>query len=128
MGVPERGDETGRLHFHFLVYVPDGEMVGRLYERRQYSRRKGRTETVQANDFFERKFGKTDFEELNMIEMRRVIYSRGIPTEFCKRMDENAFAAPIEDDYVPKFVVFDNVIDWERDIKPLTQRRLRLVA
>ena len=58
----------------------------------------------------------------------RVIYSRGIPTEFCKRMDENAFAAPIEDDYVPKFVVFDNVIDWERDIKPLTQRRLRLVA
>lgn len=142
MGVPEHGEETDRLHFHFLVYVPDGEMVGQLYERRQYSKRKGRIETVQANDFFERKFGKTDFEELNIMEMRsgnairyllkylrktdeRVIYSRGIPTEFCKRMDENAFAAEITDDYEQKFVVFDNVISWERDIKPLTQRRLR---
>lgn len=58
----------------------------------------------------------------------RVIYSRGTPAEFNKRMDENAFAAEIEDDYTPKFVVFDNVIDWERDVKPLTQRRLRRLA
>lgn len=144
-GVPERGKETGRLHYHFLVYVPAGEMVGRIYERREYSKREGKMKTTHANDFFERKFGKTDFEELNEMEMRngnainyllkylrktdeRVIYSRGTPMEVCKRLDENAFAAEIEDDYVQKFVVFDNVISWDRDIKPLTQRRLRYVA
>lgn len=145
MGVPEHGKETGRLHYHFLVHVPAGEMIGRIFERREYSKREGRVKVTHPNEFFERKFGKTDFEELNIMEMRNgnainyllkylrktdecVIYSRGTPAEFSKRLDENAFAAEIEDDYTPKFVIFDNVIDWERDVKPLTQRRLRLVA
>ena len=55
MGVPERGDETGRLHFHFLVYVPDGEMVGRLYERRQYSRRKRFKQTIFLKESSEKR-------------------------------------------------------------------------
>lgn len=144
-GVAEHGKETGRLHYHFLVYVPAGEMIGEIFERKEYSKREGKMKITHPNDFFERKFGKSDFEELNEMEIRngnainyllkylrktdeRVIYSRGTPMEICKRLDENAFVAEIENDYVQKFVVFDNVISWERDIKPRTQRRLRYVA
>lgn len=144
-GVAEHGKETGRLHYHFLVYVPEGEMIGEIFERKEYSKREGKMKITHPNDFFERKFGKSDFEELSEMEIRngnainyllkylrktdeRVIYSRGTPMEICKRLDENAFVAEIENDYVQKFVVFDNVISWERDIKPRTQRRLRYVA
>lgn len=37
MGVFERAPETGRLHFHGLLYVPDGEMLGKLAEKTDYS-------------------------------------------------------------------------------------------
>ena len=142
MGVPERGEKNGRLHFHFLVYVPDGEMVGVLTKKRDYSLRKGKIEETFSNSFFERKFGRNDFEELNLMELRngsavnyllkylrktdeRVIYSRGIATEITKRLDNSVFAAAMEGDYVPKYVIFDGVIDWERDILSPAMRRMR---
>ena len=142
MGVPERGEKNGRLHFHFLVYVPDGEMVGVLTKKRDYSLRKGEIEETFSNSFFERKFGRNDFEELNLMELRngsavnyllkylrktdeRVIYSRGIATEITKRLDNSVFAAAMEGDYVPKYVIFDGVIDWERDILSPAMRRMR---
>lgn len=96
MGVFERGKESDRLHFHCLIYVPDGEMVGQITHKREYSKREGRVKDVFPNDFFERKFGKNDFEELNIVQMKsgqsveyllkylrktdnRVVYSRGNP-------------------------------------------------
>lgn len=146
MGVPERGEKSVRLHYHFLVYIPEGEMVGVLTKRRDYSLRKGTVVETFSNSFFERKFGRNDFEELNIMELRtgsavnyllkylrktdeRVIYSRGIATEIAKRLDTSTFAAAIEGDYIPKYVIFDNVIDWERDILPFMRRtRTRLIA
>ena len=44
MGVTERGEESGRFHYHFLMYIPDGQMVGKLYKKRDYSKKHG---TVQ---------------------------------------------------------------------------------
>ena len=58
----------------------------------------------------------------------RIVYSRGIPTEISKVLPEHVFVAEIQDDYVVKYVIFDNVIKWERDIKPLTQRRRKRLA
>ena len=146
MGVWERGEETDRLHFHCILYVPAGEMVGKITQKKEYSKRLGKVKETFSNDFFERKFGRNDFEELNIMEMKngsavayilkylrktgeRIVYSRGIPTEISKVLPEHVFVAEIKDDYVVKYVIFDNVIKWERDIKPLTQRRRkRLVA
>lgn len=34
MGVWERGEETDRLHFHCILYVPAGEMVGKITQKR----------------------------------------------------------------------------------------------
>ena len=66
----------------------------------------------------------------------RGIYSRGIPTELTKRLDKKYdFAAEIVNDkvkdyacYAQKWVLFDGVIDYDRDIKPLTLPKLRLVS
>lgn len=66
----------------------------------------------------------------------RGIYSRGIPTELSKKLDkEYDFAAEIVNDkvkdyayYAQKWVLFDGVIDYDRDIKPLTLPKLRLVS
>ena len=105
MGVTERGEESGRFHYHFLMYIPDGQMVGKLYKKRDYSKRRGTVQETISNEFFERKFGRNDFEEIimnvnggNAVEyclkyMRKTntrgIYSRGIPTELTKRLDKN---------------------------------------
>lgn len=136
MGVFERGKESGRLHFHCLLYVPAGQMIGMITKKREYSKRLGTVKDTFSNSFFDRKFGKSDFEELNEAQLRagdsvnyllkylrktenRIVYSRGIPTEFNKILTEYVFAAEIKNDYVPKYVIFDNVIDWERDILSL---------
>ena len=145
MGVPERGEKTNRLHYHFLLYIPRGEMVGVRTKKRDYSMKTGMLEETFSNSFFERKFGRNDFEELNVMEMKsgeavgyllkylrktgeRVIYSRGIPTEIEKRLDESVFAAAFENDNAGRQVLFDNVIEWRRDIYPLTRQREPIAA
>lgn len=152
MGVTERGEESGRFHYHFLMYIPDGQMVGKLYKKRDYSKKRGTVQETISNEFFERKFGRNDFEEIimnvnggNAVEyclkyMRKTntrgIYSRGIPTELTKKLDKKYdFAAEIVNDkvkdyayYAQKWVLFDGVIDYDRDIRPLTLPKLRLVS
>lgn len=152
MGVTERGEESGRFHYHFLTYIPDGQMVGKLYKKRDYSKKHGTVQETISNEFFERKFGRNDFQEIimnvnggNAVEyclkyMRKTntrgIYSRGIPTELTKRLDKKYdFAAEIVNDkvkdyayYAQKWVLFDGVIDYDRDIRPLTLPKLRLVS
>lgn len=52
----------------------------------------------------------------------RMFYSRGIPTAvYMKLTAENIITAFT--DYVEKFVLFDNVIDWERDIMHYTRKK-----
>ena len=152
IGVTERGEENGRFHYHFLMYIPDGQMVGKLYRKHDYSKKHGTIQETICSEFFERKFGRNDFEELimnvnggNAVKyclkyMRKTnsrgIYSRGTPAELTKELDKTyAFAAEIVNDkirdfdnYAPKWVLFDGVIDYDRDIKPLTLPRLRLVS
>lgn len=152
IGVTERGEENGRFHYHFLMYIPDGQMVGKLYKKRDYSKKRGTVQETICNEFFERKFGRNDFEELimnvnggNAVEyclkyMRKTnsrgIYSRGTPAELTKELDKTyAFAAEIVNDkirdfdnYAQRWVLFDGVIDYDRDIKPLTLPKLRLVS
>lgn len=152
MGATERGKETGRFHYHFLMYIPAGQMVGRLYKKRDYSKKRGKIRETICNEFFERKFGRNDFEELIMAAngnkaveyclkyMRktnsRAIYSRSIPTEIIKRLNkEKAFAAEIVNDkiknytyYSRKWVIFEGVIDYEKDVNPLTLPMSRLIS
>lgn len=133
MGVFERAPETGRLHFHGLLYVPDGEMVGKITEKQDYSTKTHQMQTRHENDFFADAFGRNDFARINATELKhgdtiayilkyieksgeRITYSRGIVTEICKEITGDDIAAEMLGQFVLKWVLFDDVIEWERDI------------
>lgn len=139
MGVFERAPETGRLHFHGLVYIPDGQMVGKVYVKRDYSTATHEMQSIDCNTFFETRFGRNDFEELNEMELRKgntidyilkyigktnekVFYSRGIKTFICMELNVRDLACPI-DGYFRRYVLFDDVINWETHVLkiPFTQ-------
>jgi len=125
MGVFERAPETGRLHFHALMYIPENEMVGNLELRKDWSTSQNKMQETIANTFFEERFGRNDFEELTDADIKsgraldyltkylhktndKIVYSRGIPTEIFAKLEEEAIATEMQD-YVIKFVLFD---DW----------------
>ena len=133
MGVFERAPETGRLHFHGLLYVPAGEMLGKLEEKTDYSTAQGKMQTRNENSFFERWYGRNDFEEITPSQLEygdsvdyilkyigktneRIVYSRGIPTEICMVLSPKDIITEMTNDFVLKYVIFDDVVNWERDI------------
>ncbi len=132
MGVFEQAPETGRLHFHGLIYVPTGQMLGDITEIKDYSTAQQQMQTRNENSFFKENFGRNDFCEVSEMEMKngkrteyilkyigktneRICYSRGIPTEICRKIDDNDIVAEMRD-FVTKYILFDDIIDWERDI------------
>ena len=132
MGVFEESPETGRLHFHGLFYIPEGEMVGRIVERRDYSTKQGKMMIRHESEFFADSLGRNDFEEITMEELRhgktleyilkyiektgeRVVYSRGIPSQVCKVLPAREIVGRLQD-FMTKYVLFDDTIDWKRDV------------
>ena len=139
MGVFEEGGENGTLHFHALLYVPENEMIGRIVERNEYSLKRRKRYTRYGNTFFDENFGMSDFQELNPILLKRggtikylikyivktgekIVYSRGIPAEICKEIADSDIAGTFLD-FVTKYVLFDDVIDWEKDIKDYGKKK-----
>ena len=131
MGVFERGEETGHLHFHALVYIPDGEMPGKLVEKEEYSTKRHCMEKRIENTFFARRYGINDFQPLNAVAVRygksidyclkyigktgeRIVYSRGIPTEICKHLTGDDIITEMIDFY-GKYVLFDDVIEYDEE-------------
>ncbi len=126
MGVFERAPETGRLHFHGLLYVPAGEMLGKLEEKTDYSTAQGKMQSRNENSFFERWYGRNDFEEITPSQLEygdsveyilkyigktneRIVYSRGIPTEICMVLSPKDIITEMKDDFVLKYVIFDDI-------------------
>lgn len=144
MGVFEEAPETGRLHFHGLLYVPDGEMVGSLEEKKDYSTAQHRMQTRVENSFFAYRFGRNDFAEINDIAVRygktidyimkyigktgeRIVYSRGIPTEICKQLTDDDIITEMID-FVGKYILFDSVLDWDDNGRRIRQARWSFVS
>jgi hypothetical protein len=127
MGVFERGKETDRLHFHVLLYVPPGRMVGKLKRKRDYSLNDGRMQWTTENSFFLERFGRNDFDEIDTAALKGgramsyllkyvgktdngVFYSRGIAD--CFEADHDAdidFAVNYIDRMITKCVLFDDI-------------------
>lgn len=136
MGVFERAPKTGRLHFHGLFYIPENQMIGEITEKQDYSTKQHKMQTTHENSFFLETFGRNDFEDIRAFEHQngnavnyilkyiektgeRVTYSRGIPAEIYKEIPKDDIICEMRD-FVLKYVLFDNVIDWESDIKDYT--------
>ncbi len=127
MGVFERAPDTGRLHFHGLFYIPDGEMPGEVELRREYSTKRHKMTVTRVNTFFEEKFGRNDFSPISNADLKsgntltyilkyiektgdRIVYSRGIPSELEIPISDADVCVKIVD-YVEKWILFDDVLD-----------------
>lgn len=143
MGVFEYAPDTGRLHFHALAYIPAGEMLGKVEEKQSYSPKTGRVETRHENTFFADGFGVNDFTEINEMALKhghtveyilkyiekqgeRIVYSRGISTAVCKKLTATDIITAYTD-YVEKCVLFDNILDWERDIMHYKPKQMTMI-
>ncbi len=139
MGVWERGAKNGRLHFHCLAHIPEGEMVGELEKATGYSWKKKRDDTVLLNTWFGTRFGRTDFEPIDKkLLMNAVLYitkylqksfedirySRGIITEgFCKI--DFGFLALLLDESHLRGISVEDLWEMVKDQSPGLEKLIR---
>lgn len=122
IGVWERGNETNRLHFHGIFYIPKNGMIGTLTEITDYSTKKHRKQTTFSNTHFLERFGRNDFKEicsrdlahsvkylLKYIEKsgERIVYGGYLPTYFKSNILSNDIVCcyGVED---KKLLLFDD--------------------
>lgn len=142
MGAFERAPETGRLHFHGIFYIPEGEMISQLYLKRDYSTTKHCMQEIHCNKHFERRFGRNDFEELDEMAIKqgdvidyilkyigksneKIFYSRGIKDSICVELNVRDLACEMQG-YFRRYVVFDDVISWETHVMDVPHTQISL--
>ena len=123
VGVWERGEDTNRLHFHGIFYIPDGKMIGKLEEVKDYDTRNHRMQTTYQNTHFLKQFGRNDFKDIatqddiseaakyitKYMEKsgERLVYGGKLPTYFRSDvLDEDVICTFGIDDR--KVLLFDN--------------------
>lgn len=131
IGVWERGGETNRLHFHGIFYIPEEGAVGELEQRSDYSFSEHKRQTIMQNTYFADKFGRNDFNELNVrreindsarylmkyIEKsgEKLIYSRNIPTYIVSDiMEEDILCTIGQEDR--KLLLSDDFNCWDEGV------------
>ena len=96
MGAAERGKKNDRLHYHFMFYIPEGQMIGELFTDYHWNGRK--REYFTNNTYFHERFGDADFKRVTVSDRDRgaisnylvkyivkdgghIYYTRHLPTE-----------------------------------------------
>ena len=146
IGVWERSPEKKRLHFHGIFYIPEGTLSENVPVN-DYNLRTHRRQITYQNPYFNSRFGRSDFEEINtqadLNEMMRyiikylektgekLIYSKGLPQFFISDiLDEDvAGRIGIED---KKLLLFDDFSCWDQgeyigQVSPTVISKLRKV-
>ena len=127
MGVWERGGKTERLHFHALVHVPEGKMVGEFVEVRDYNTEKHCMQTQLVNSYFGERFGRTTFEPIEPQELdfslnyilkyiektgEKIVYSKGLFMYFQSDISDDDVIMKMSNEHpeqrCDKFILFDN--------------------
>ena len=130
MGVWERSPEKHRLHFHGLFSISPEKMVGTLNEKRDFSTAQHRMQTILQNDYFEKRFGRNDFKELNQhllgesiaylmkyIEKtgEKIVYSKGLYQYFISDIMDEDIVCPTGQEG-KKLLLFDNFKCWDEGL------------
>ena len=132
MGVWERAPETQRLHFHGLFYIPENSMPGEIIEVRDYSTQFQRMQRTFQSSFFNKRFGRSDFKEIDEHERRlgnalaylmkyiektgeKIVYSKGLPQYFISDiMDDDIVCRIGQED--KKLLLFDDFKCWDEGV------------
>lgn len=128
VGVLERSPKKQRLHFHGLFYIPAGTMPGFIVEVNDYSLSSHRRQVTRQNTYFNERFGRSDFEEIEDNAMlgksvaylmkyleksgERIVYSKGLPQYFITDImdDDVVCTVGLED---RKLLLFDDFTCWD---------------
>lgn len=133
MGCFERSKKD-RLHFHGLLYVPQGAMRGNIREEEYYDITAHRKAVSFINEEFEDKIGRNDFKPITKLDLtfthaldyiikyigksdNKIVYSRGIKDDiFCLMDYEENIICPIGE-HSPYYVCKDApVIELTKDL------------
>ena len=128
IGVWERSPENRRLHFHGVFNIPDKMMPGDLIEVNDYSFKTHKRQMTMQNTFFNKKFGRSDFEKIEdkgrmgealaylmkYIEKtgEKIVYSRGLPQFFVSDIMDEDVVCPIGQEE-QKLLLFDDFKCWD---------------
>ena len=105
IGVWERSPVKKRLHFHGLIYVPDGAMKGNIEEVRDYSLITHKMQITHQNDYFKSRFGRNDFEPID--ELMRIGDAIAYIMKYLEKSGEKIFSSK----GLPQFVISDILED-----------------
>ena len=132
MGVWERAPETNRLHFHGLFNIPENSLSGGVIEVRDYDTKAHKMRTTFQSEFFNNKFGRSDFEPIDEDEKRlgnalaylmkyiektgeKIVYSKGLPQYFISDiMDDDIVCRIGQED--KKLLLFDDFKCWDEGV------------
>lgn len=137
----ERGANGERLHWHGLVHIPENDCKGKCTERKQYSTKRHKWETINSCDYIQTRFGNNDFELIrNKIELYKSIkyitkyigkggekffYNRGIQGETVVDFTSDDFLYVELFSTAIRYRVFDDVNIVEK-IQEKNKKRLQV--
>ncbi len=122
IGAWERSPNTNRLHFHAIVYIPDGKMIGEIITVRDYDTVEKRMQETFQNTHFLKEYGRNDFKPINPMEISdcvkyllkyiekgggRLVYSRGLYMYFVSDIMDEDIVCPYGVGDM-KLLLFDN--------------------
>ena len=130
IGVWERSPKKKRLHFHGIFYIPEGTMPGRMLDMEDYNFRPRRRQITHQNTYFNEKFGRSDFEPLDMQNIgsaiayivkylektgEKLVYSKGLPQYFVSDVMDEDVVCPfgLED---KKLLLYDDFLCWDEGV------------
>ena len=130
IGVWERSPKKKRLHFHGIFYIPEGTMPGRMLDMEDYNFRTRRRQITHQNTYFNEKFGRSDFEPLDMQNIgsaiayivkylektgEKIVYSKGLPQFFVSDVMDEDVVCPfgLED---KKLLLYDDFLCWDEGV------------
>ena len=129
MGVWERAPNTNRLHFHGLFNIPTNSMPGEIIEVSDYDTRSHKMRTTYQSSYFNERFGRSDFNEIDENENRlgnalaylmkymektgeKIVYSKNLPQYFISDiMDDDIVCTIGQED--KKLLLFDDFKCWD---------------
>lgn len=136
MGCFERSS-TNRLHFHGILYVPNGTMKSKIREEIYFDTKARKKAVSYINEDFEDKLGRNDFKPITKADLtfthsldyilkyigkenQRIIYSRGIKDDIFALVDiEDNLICKVSDKS-PYYVLADiPIIELTKDLNKL---------
>ena len=122
-GVWEGKAQDKRLHFHGIFNIPEGTMPGELIEKNDYSIRLHKRKKTTSNTFFEKKFGRCDFDRIETPVLKgeamrylikyiekteeKIVYSRGLARYILSDV-ENEDVVCAYDEFETKYILYDD--------------------